>query len=149
MPYLLIAIAIVVVASVLYLILRKHRSTRSSNMPEGQASEVASEAAPVPGKATHPVVDEISSLPEEAKSKLMNAVWYRCENPHCNAIIFLDVHHIVPEAGGGTNKLDNLIVLCTKCHAAAHTGEISAEQLCSWIGAHSPRFKSDLDWPYK
>ncbi len=28
----------------------------------------------------------------------------------------LDVHHIVPVSKGGSNKLDNLITVCPKCH---------------------------------
>ncbi len=96
-----------------------------------------------------PVVPEISSLPENAKNQLMNAVWYRCENPNCNYTQFLDVHHILSEVEGGTNRPDNLIVLCTACHTAALKGEISVEELQSWVQSRAERFKSDLDWPYK
>jgi hypothetical protein len=31
----------------------------------------------------------------------------------------VNVHHILPEADGGPNTLDNAIVLCLKCHAEA------------------------------
>lgn len=31
----------------------------------------------------------------------------------------VNVHHIVPEADGGINELDNAIVLCFRCHAEA------------------------------
>ncbi len=94
-------------------------------------------------------VAEFSSLTDFSKNQLMNAVWYRCENPRCNYTQFLDVHHIVSEVEGGTNRLDNLIVLCPTCHAAVHSEEISEEQLHSWIQDRAERFRCELDWPYK
>lgn len=37
----------------------------------------------------------------------------------------MDVHHIVPRNQGGSNQMSNLILLCRKCHDAAH-GECMA-----------------------
>jgi len=49
---------------------------------------------------------------------------YTCRN--CKAInIELQVHHKVPRTNGGTNRVDNLITLCLKCHAAHHAGNIN------------------------
>lgn len=177
MTYLTIGIAIVVVGGVSYLIYRRYRKrvTQPSGVSEEEVSEIAPEsseavseveraAPPVApgissektsaavseaGKAAPPVVSEISSLSEVDENKLMNAVWYRCENPYCNYTQFLDVHHIVSEVEGGSNKLDNLMVLCAVCHAAVHNHEISEEELQSWVRERTERFKSDLDWPYK
>ncbi len=66
------------------------------------------------------LVEDESTLTEDEKNELVNAVWYRCENPYCKYTNFLSVHHIVDEKDGGTNKLDNLIVLCPYCHDLAH-----------------------------
>lgn len=33
----------------------------------------------------------------------------------------LECHHIIPISMGGSNKLDNLVTLCGKCHRAEHT----------------------------
>ncbi len=160
-----------------YLIYRKRRATQPSRVPEAEASETppesaeivaeaeevppaasevppgaageSSETAPEAGKTTPPVVHEISSLPDSARNKLMNAVWYRCENPRCNYTHFLDVHHIVSEVEGGSNRLDNLIVLCPACHAAADSHKTSERKLRSWILDRQERFKEELDWPYK
>ncbi len=146
--YIGIGIALVVIGGISYIIYRK-RGTQ----PEGTVSETVqetSETTPeVTTEASPRLVPELSSLPEDAKTELMNAVWYRCENPHCNRTEFLDVHHIVPEIIGGTNRLDNLIVLCPKCHAAADNQEITEEELQSWIKDRTERFRTDLDWPYK
>ncbi len=165
--YIIIGIAaIIVIGSVSYLIYRR-RVARLPGVSEEKASavipeppETAPEAtsgvisettktAPEVKMAAPPAVSELSSLPENAKNKLMNAVWYRCENPGCNYTQFLDVHHILSEVEGGTNRPDNLIVLCSKCHTAAVNGEISVEELQSWIQTRTERFRTDLDWPYK
>ena len=43
---------------------------------------------------------------------------YRCER--CGNTGRLEVHHKQRIADGGTDELDNLEVLCRKCHFAAH-----------------------------
>lgn len=96
---------------------------------------------PDPGNST--------ALPDEAKSVLMNAVWYRCENPKCNYTQFLDVYQIVSREKGGSNALENLIVLCPECRNIAHSGEIDIDVLHSWIKGRVERFKFAIDWPYK
>jgi len=95
------------------------------------------------------LIDDKSAFSKEEKSELLNAVWYRCENPYCNHTKFLEVHHIVAEVEGGTNALNNLIVLCSECHALADNNEIPLEVMQSWILQHENRFKESLDWPYK
>lgn len=34
--------------------------------------------------------------------------------------VMLDVHHIVPRGQGGSDRMSNLILLCRRCHNAAH-----------------------------
>ena len=47
----------------------------------------------------------------------------RCEAPLCvTPQDRVAVHHIVPLAEGGANRLDNLRVLCHRHHVEAHTG---------------------------
>lgn len=46
---------------------------------------------------------------------------HRCMN--CTASgsdVTLDVHHIVPRGQAGSNRLSNMVVLCRRCHDAAH-----------------------------
>jgi hypothetical protein len=126
----------------------------NSEAPEpAQASEPAPEPEPdtkAPDNGGMPAMhltNEESTLTEEDKRKLMNAVWYRCENPYCKYTQFLEVHYIIPEKDGGTNKLDNLIVLCPYCHALADKKEIPVEEMQEWVGRED-RFKTKLDWKY-
>lgn len=37
----------------------------------------------------------------------------------------LDVHHIVPRGRGGSNLMSNQVVLCRRCHDAAHGKEMA------------------------
>ena len=45
---------------------------------------------------------------------------YRCTTPGCGATRFLEVHHVVPRTRGGSNKAENLVTLCGRCHRFAH-----------------------------
>lgn len=38
----------------------------------------------------------------------------RCEL--CGGLRGLDVHHIIPKVCGGSDRIDNLIVICSGCH---------------------------------
>jgi 5-methylcytosine-specific restriction endonuclease McrA len=43
---------------------------------------------------------------------------WRCQS--CGVRTNLDVHHIEMRAKGGSDSVDNLIVLCRVCHAGLH-----------------------------
>ncbi|MBU2502534.1 HNH endonuclease, partial [bacterium] len=45
---------------------------------------------------------------------------HRCQGPGCTNTRFLEVHHVLPRARGGTNRPDNLITLCSACHRHIH-----------------------------
>jgi hypothetical protein len=128
--------------------------TVAQDTAEETAEEIktgAENETPVESEMGEPSVKLISdetSLTEEEKSDLENAVWYRCENPYCKHTYFLDVHHIIDEKNGGTNKLENLIVFCPYCHDLAHKNEIPEKEMRLWISNREDRFKFKLNWPY-
>ena len=95
-----------------------------------------------------PLIEDESSLTLAEKNTLVNAVWYRCENPYCKYTSFLSVHHIVEEKDGGNNKLDNLIVLCPFCHDLAHRSEIPVKEMKEWISDRANRWKFKPEWKY-
>jgi hypothetical protein len=95
-----------------------------------------------------PLIEDETSLTEEDKNLLLNAVWYRCENPYCKYSRFLGVHHIIEEKAGGRNRLENLIVLCPYCHDLAHRNEIPEKEMRDWISNREERFKFKPEWPY-
>lgn len=160
--YIIIAIAVIVVIGItalVSLVLKMLNPSGEAVAADAAYSAVveksASPSIEIPG--TNPMQEltkmpqavDPSTLPEEAKSILMNAVWYRCENPKCNYTQFLEVYHILPEEKGGTNSLDNLVVLCPECRFAAHSAELSEDKLRSWVKERVERFKFTIDWPYK
>ncbi len=115
---------------------------------QNETPEATKVVEPVTGEPPMPIINEETILAEEDKNQLENAVWYRCENPYCKYSHFLDVHHIVDEKDGGTNKLENLIVLCPYCHDLAHKNEIPEKELRDWISNREERFKFKLEWRY-
>lgn len=151
------------VAALSYLNYRRRKAKAKAAdeaVVEGTESPEEMEKAPEPAieiPGTNPMkeltilpeVTASSTLPEEAKSTLMNAVWYRCENPKCNYTQFLEVYHILPQTEGGTNSLDNLVVLCPQCRFAAYSAELTEDELRSWVKERVERFKFAIDWPYK
>ena len=103
---------------------------------------------PEDGGSPMPLIEENSSLTEDENNELVNAVWCRCENPYCKYTRFLSVHHLVEEKDGGTNKLDNLVVLCPYCHDLAHRNEIPDKEMRDWISNREERFKFKPNWHY-
>ena len=40
-----------------------------------------------------------------------------------------DIHHIIYKSQGGKDEIDNLILLCRRCHDMAHNGELNKDNL--------------------
>ncbi len=53
---------------------------------------------------------------------------YRCEAPGCRHTQFLEIHHRIPIAGGGTDNMTNLVLLCSRCHRRLHEAEEQARR---------------------
>lgn len=69
---------------------------------------------------------------------------HKCEA--CGSSFSLEVHHKVPVSEGGTDDLDNLQVLCRKCHQKRHqfrvqfdrTRELTLEEIMGFHGRKAP-----------
>jgi hypothetical protein len=84
----------------------------------------------------------VRAIPGPTKRKALVRAMFACEVPGCRSKKHLDCHHIVFRSQGGTNKLSNLVVLCSGHHAALHEGKM-------WIAARSPEglvFEFRRDW---
>jgi hypothetical protein len=42
---------------------------------------------------------------------------------------YLELHHLMPHASGGANSVENLLVLCSKCHDEVHAGRLVSVQV--------------------
>ena len=61
------------------------------------------------------------SIPEPVVDQLLAACGRRCCLCRRFQPLCLQVHHIRPQAQGGTDEPDNLIALCLNCHSSVHT----------------------------
>jgi hypothetical protein len=63
----------------------------------------------------------------------------RCIVPGCKHWRFIDVHHVVPRAHRGPNRLENLACLCTAHHRAVHEGVLAIEgsATAGWVVRHA------------
>ncbi|MDB4962134.1 MAG: endonuclease [Myxococcales bacterium] len=67
----------------------------------------------------------VPAIPYPTRRKAFIRAKFACEVPGCRSKRCLDVHHIVFRSMGGTNKLSNLLVLCSGHHQALHEGRLS------------------------
>jgi len=58
-------------------------------------------------------------FPESVRTEALVRAHRRCSVCHEFAGRNINVHHIIPEAKGGPNDLENAISLCLRCHAEA------------------------------
>lgn len=57
------------------------------------------------------------------KAAVLNRDDYKCHI--CGAKdIRLEIHHIQYRSKGGSNRIDNLVTLCSNCHSKIHSGEL-------------------------
>ncbi|WEL29828.1 HNH endonuclease [Haloferax volcanii] len=72
------------------------------------------------------------------KKQILKRDQYRCQNCGMNESewrgVDLHVHHIKAVDDGGSNRLENLVALCKRCHNAAHVaGPVDGEYPVSAI----------------
>jgi 5-methylcytosine-specific restriction endonuclease McrA len=61
-----------------------------------------------------------ATIPPKMRAAVLARDRHRCTTPGCSSTRFLEVHHVTPRAQGGTNRLANLVTLCSRCHRFAH-----------------------------
>ena len=61
-----------------------------------------------------------ATIPPKVRAGVLSRDRHRCATPGCRSTHFLEVHHVMPRAQGGSNRAENLITLCSRCHAFAH-----------------------------
>lgn len=64
----------------------------------------------------------VASIPPRVRRKVPVPDLYRCQRPGCGHTGYLEVHHKVPRAKGGTNEEENLVTLCGGCHRVGAWG---------------------------
>ncbi len=87
---------------------------------------------------THPKQDYATTKEENRNkkriSKKLEKIIYQEANSKCSfcpesEIASLDIHHIISREEGGSNEVDNLILVCKNCHSKIHDGIISFQDI--------------------
>lgn len=60
----------------------------------------------------------------EKRRRIKKESGFRCGFPNCGERTPLEIHHITPQAEGGSDDLENLICLCRNCHGLVTDGII-------------------------
>ena len=71
-----------------------------------------------------------------------------CERENCDREIKeeSEIHHIIPVRFGGTDKLDNLAILCDPCHKEISQ---SAQRILTFIERHERMLLENRDLDFK
>jgi hypothetical protein len=89
-----------------------------------------------------------AAIPAATRRKVEARDGGRCTFPGCEHDVFLDCHHIVHRAKGGSNDASNLQLLCWKHHALIHEGGWSlrgeAGRRCTWVRPDGTLFQSRI-----
>jgi hypothetical protein len=64
------------------------------------------------------------TIPPKVRRRVAHRGGYRCAVPGCGARLWLDVHHLVPRAQGGTHDEANLALMCSGHHRRVHEGTL-------------------------
>lgn len=83
-------------------------------------SRPAAEAATCDARVLTSQGRNVATIAPAVRRAVLVRDGYRCRAPGCTGTRFLEVHHRVPRARGGTNRPDNLVTLCAACHRLRH-----------------------------
>ncbi len=61
-----------------------------------------------------------ATIPPAVRAKVLARDGHRCATPGCGATRFLEIHHLTPRGDGGSNRAENLVTLCARCHRFRH-----------------------------
>jgi hypothetical protein len=91
-----------------------------------------------------------TAVPAATRRKVETRDGGTCTFPGCDHDEFLDCHHIVHRANGGSNDAANLQLVCWKHHALIHEGRWSlrgeAGHRCTWVRPDGTPFDPRVDF---
>ncbi|HET6201307.1 MAG TPA: HNH endonuclease signature motif containing protein [Planctomycetota bacterium] len=64
------------------------------------------------------------AIPPKLRRAVLLRDGYRCVVSGCTNRLWLEVHHLVPRAAGGSNEAGNLATLCCRHHSLVHEGSL-------------------------
>lgn len=76
--------------------------------------------------------DSRSRIPASVKLQVLTEAGYMCANPRCKHMLTLELHHLEWVRDGGGNSSENLVALCSNCHALHTRGHIPRGAIDAW-----------------
>jgi len=99
------------------------KATVQTPKGEMELTETQAEAAREDAQIHKPGERNKSTIPPRIRREVLARDRHQCRRKGCNHTRFLEIHHIIPRAAGGTNDPENLVTLCTACHELWHVLE--------------------------
>ncbi len=94
--------------------------TTATPLGEVDLSTTEAEAACCDAEIHTPGQRNRTTIPPKTRREVLARDRYQCRRNGCGHTRFLQIHHVTPRAGGGTNNAENLVTLCSVCHNLWH-----------------------------
>ncbi len=93
-----------------------------TNRGEKRLAPAQVEALACDARVREPGRPNRATIPPSVRAAVLARDRHRCTTPGCRSTHFLEVHHVVARSRGGSNRAENLVTLCSRCHGFVHEG---------------------------
>jgi len=97
-----------------------NRATVQTNQGEKRIGAAEIDAAECDAVIQREGKRNTSTIPPSVRHVVLARDRYRCQSTGCSNTRFLEIHHVIPRARGGSNRKENLTTLCSRCHTFRH-----------------------------
>ncbi len=101
-------------------------------LPLGAAAVAAAECD---ARVLEPGKRSRSTIPPATRRAVLARDEHRCRAKGCGRTRFLELHHVLPRARGGSNRPENLVTLCSACHRLLHERGLVGEEPGGFVSA--------------
>jgi len=105
------------------------RSTITTSRGQTELTPSEFEKLTCDARIAQPGKPNTSTIPPSTRRRVLARDQHQCQAPGCHHTRFLEIHHLIPRAQGGTHAEENLITLCSACHRQRHSKQKPARQL--------------------
>jgi 5-methylcytosine-specific restriction endonuclease McrA len=107
------------------------RATVTTSRGEKRLAPAQVEALACDARVSTPGKPNRATVPPSVRAAVLARDRHRCAAPGCRSTHFLEVHHVTPRSAGGSNRAENLVTLCSRCHGFVHEsgGRLAPAQL--------------------
>jgi hypothetical protein len=98
------------------------RAAVTTSRGERRLAPAQLEALACDARVQRPGKPNRATIPPSVRAAVLARDRHRCATPGCRSARFLEVHHVMPRGRGGSNRAENLITLCSRCHGFVHEG---------------------------